>query len=133
VIENLAPSGRGKYEVSFRKPRIEEEKTERLTMLFPLKSQRKLNWSDAARPNFSPRCLLLTEFLAEVHPMSLSLGHSTSSQLTSPLFSSLITTIDYCPQQPRMSSNTFGASTITFVSLLYLSLYNKRSSRLLLT
>jgi hypothetical protein len=133
VVENLVPSGRGKYEVSFRKPRIEEGKFERLTVLFPLKLQRKLNWSDAAHPNFSPRSLLLTEFLAELRPMSLSQAHSTPSQLASPLFSSLITTIDYYPQQPRMSSNTFGASTITFVSLLYLSLCNKRSSGLLLT
>ena len=102
-------------------------------MLFSLKPQRKLNWSDAARPNFSPRSLLLTEFLAKVCPMLLSQAHSTSSQLASPLFSSLITTIDYYPQQPHMSSNTFGASTITFVSLLYLNLCNKRSSGLLLT
>jgi hypothetical protein len=53
--------------------------------------------------------------------------------LTSLLFISLIITIDYHPQQPRMSSNTFGASTLTFASFRYLGLCKKWGLGLLLT
>jgi hypothetical protein len=117
-------------------------------LLMPRTDTRELNWNDAACPNFSPRSLLLTGFLAEVRPIQLAQAHSTSSQLfprpstptrfklpssTSLLFISLIITIDYYPQQPGMSSDTFGASTLTFASLCYLGLCKKQGLGLLLT
>ena len=82
--------------------------------------------SDTISPKLTRR--LLNCFRGLLPPQDSKLP-----SLTSLLFISLIITIDYYPQQPRMSSNTFGASTLTFAPFFYLDLCKKRGLGLLLT